>query len=83
MPIYTYKCHAGHTWEEFRASSTGSETSEEPCRTCLEAADARGHELVEADLPDFAGKKVPSQFGVAFRGQGWTPTFHPNRKDNK
>lgn len=82
MPIYTYRCAQGHTWDEVR-SIEGSETSEAPCGACLEAADARGHELLEIDLPDFAGRKVPAQVSVSFRGKGWTPTHYRNRKDNK
>lgn len=82
MPIYTYKCAQGHTWDEVRPYE-GSETSEEPCRTCLEAADRIGVEVYNEELPGLAGKKVPAQFGVSFRGNGFTPTFYPNRKGNK
>lgn len=85
MPIYTYRCPQGHTWDEVR-SYEGSETSQEPCRTCLEGLDRAGVDLDNTgepgheDLSEFAGKKVPAQFGVAFKGQGWTPKFHPNQK---
>jgi hypothetical protein len=82
MPIFTYQCSKGHRWEELRTRSEGSEVSEEPCRACMERAYAYGHELLDIDLPDFAGKKVPSSVSAVFHGQH-TPTFYPNRKENK
>lgn len=81
MPTYTYQCDAGHKWDEVRTYE-GSQTSSEPCPTCLAYADERGLELGE-DLSDFAGRKVPAQVSIAFHGHGWTPTFYPGRKGNK
>lgn len=87
MPIYTYRCPRGHEWDEVR-SITGSEVSQDPCPTCVEAIDSRG--LSEAfevapgveDLSDLAGKRVPpsSAPSVSFKGRGWTPTHYPGRE---
>lgn len=79
MPIYTYRCDAGHQWEEVRPIE-GSETSSEPCATCLEVIDCAGVDVGE-NLSDFAGRRVPST-GVSahFKGSGWTPKFYPNRR---
>lgn len=78
MPIYTYRCPEGHEWDEVR-SIEGSETSQEPCATCVEAATGpRG--LTAGLVVPQPGRKVPSPVSASFRGPGWTPKFYPNRK---
>ena len=69
MPLYTYRCPEGHTWEEFRTLSTGTEASEDCCPKCPQ---------VEGCFT--GGTKVPSQVSVILRGRGWTPQFFPNRE---
>jgi len=72
MPIYTYRCPEGHTWDEVRTIE-GSEASEEPCPECTRAQSGQA-------IPAH-GKKVPAT-GVSahFKGTGWTPKFHPNQR---
>jgi predicted nucleic acid-binding Zn ribbon protein len=82
MPIYTYRCSAGHEWDEVR-SIYDSQTSTDPCAACLENVDALGIETLPEDLPEYAGKKVPAPVSVSFKGKGWTPTHYTNRKENK
>lgn len=80
MPIYTYRCSQGHTWDEVRGRE-GSEASEEPCATCMDSlADAlHGNPTSIEVVKTLRGNKVPASFGVAFRGKGWTPKHYPNR----
>lgn len=82
MPTYTYQAPCGHRWDEIR-SSEGSQVSETPCPTCLEADRAQGELNSTRGLPPTYGRKIPSTFSVSFRGRGWTPTFYPNQRGNK
>jgi predicted nucleic acid-binding Zn ribbon protein len=70
VPIYVYRCPQGHSWEELRTSSEGTQTSEERCAECTRT---------EGVVPEH-GTKAVAQVNVAFRGQGFTPKFYPNRK---
>jgi predicted nucleic acid-binding Zn ribbon protein len=79
VPVYTYRCPQGHEWDEIR-SIEGSQTSEEPCPTCLEALNpAIDLGLPYNGTPAERGKKVPSQVSVKFVGRGWTPTHFSGR----
>ena len=64
MPTYTYRCANSHEWDELRTVE-GSEASEAPCATCGQA----GTKTVSNSPP-----------AAHFKGRGWTPTFHQNRK---
>jgi hypothetical protein len=87
VPIFTYRCSQGHEWDEVRRIE-GSQVSESPCPTCLQALDAHGIDLSfpgdegHEDLSDFAGRRVPPATApsVKFNGPGFTPKFYPNRK---
>ena len=75
MPIYTYRCEAGHEWDEVRSVSEEAQVSADACATCMEAARAAGGE----EGPVVRGRKVVSQAAVHFHGRGFTPTFFTNR----
>ncbi len=78
MPIYTYRCPAGHEWDEVRAIE-GSEVSEDACPACREKYS--GMVDGEAFLVAAFGKKVPpTGVSASFKGQGWTPKFYAGRK---
>jgi len=80
VPVYTYRCEAGHEWDEVRPIE-GSQISQEPCSACMEAIDAGGHDLgTQSDFSEFAGKKVPARASVSLKGPGWTPKFFPQRE---
>lgn len=68
MPVYTYRCSVGHEWDEVRSLSEDSQTSADPCPTCVEA-DPTVHPF---------GRKTVGQVSVKL-GRGFTPTFYPNR----
>ena len=80
MPIYAYRCPQGHQWDEVRGLAEDTALSAEPCQACMEVADNLGVELHESELPDFAGRKVPSQVTVKLNPRDATPTFYPNRE---
>lgn len=78
MPIFTYRCIQGHEWDELK--SEGTQTSANPCQTCLENADTRAvDELHPVELWDLAGTKVPARATV-MPIKGGTPKFYTNRK---
>ena len=80
MPFYTYQCPTGHRWDEVR-SIHGSETSQDPCPTCVEGLPEPGPEDEEPDWSQFHGRRVPPDTppSVKFVGAGWTPKHYPNR----
>jgi hypothetical protein len=81
MPVYTYRCPAGHEWDEVRQIE-GSQTSADPCRTCMAKLSETARTFAELDpdtwARDWGGKKVPSATARP-RVKGGTPIHYPNR----
>jgi len=79
MPIYTYECPEGHTWDEVRSIEDDTQVSEEPCEACMEAlsGDEFQYRVIEQSLTH--GRKTVAQVTVRLSGPGWTPKFYKNR----